>query len=269
MDFNLTEWLNLIFRWIHVFAGIMWIGQTYFFTWLDGRFQEMMEKKSAPGEEDFVWMVHSGGFYAVTKRQETGVVPPTLHWFRWEAALTWLTGLSLLILVYYHGGLMVDETMGETTALLVGVGALIGAWPMYQLIWRSPLGNDERIGAIVSFVFITIVSYALTQYMGGRAAYIHVGAMLGTIMTANVWFTIIPAQRKMVADLKAGQEPDLTLAHRAKTCSKHNTFMVMPLVFLMISNHFPTASYGTSLNWLVLSAFVLIGWGAAKIVRKA
>jgi uncharacterized membrane protein len=146
---------------------------------------------------------------------------------------------------------------------------IVAAWPIYKLLWGSPLGDDERIGAFISFILIMIVSYELAQYMGGRAAYIHVGAMLGTIMTANVWFTIIPAQRKMVVALSAHQEPDLALANRAKTCSKHNTYIVMPLVFIMISNHFPTASYGTSLNWLVLSVLVLIGWGAAKIVRRA
>ena len=266
MDFNLTEWLNLVLRWIHVFAGILWIGQTYFFTWLDGRFGEL------PGKEeegnDRVWMVHSGGFYAVTKQRIPKLMPATLHWFRWEAAITWLTGVSLLALVYYYGGLMVDETMDEATALLVGVGVLLLAWPVYEAVWRSPLGRDERVGAGVSFLLIVAASYGLTQWMGGRAAYIHVGAMFGTIMAANVWLTILPAQRKMVASLKASKGPDLHLAQRAKTCSKHNTFLAIPLVLIMISNHFPTATYGTTMNWLVLSVLVLIGWGAAKIVRR-
>jgi uncharacterized membrane protein len=269
MDFNITEWLNLILRWIHVFAGIMWIGQTYFFTWMDGRFTELMEKKEDHGNDEHIWMVHSGGFYVVAKQKVPNLMPAALHWFRWEAALTWLTGISLLILVYYYGGLMVDETMDESMALLVGIGVIVAAWPIYEILWRSPLGKDEQIGAVVSFILVMAVSYALSQYMGGRAMYIHVGAMFGTIMSANVWLTIIPAQRKMVAALGARQEPYLELAHRAKTCSKHNTFMAMPLVFIMISNHFPTASYGTSSSWLVLSVLVLIGWGAAKIVRRA
>ena len=269
MDFNLTEWLNLIFRWIHVFAGILWIGQTYFFTWLDGRFTELTTRKYDKPEDGRIWMVHSGGFYIVEKQKVPKLMPATLHWFRWEAALTWLTGVSLLILVYYFGGLMVDETMDEATALRVGVGVLLAAWPVYELLWRSPLGRDERIGAAVSFILVVLASYGLMQYMGPRAAYMHIGAMFGTIMAANVWFTIIPAQRKMVAALNAKKEPDPALAHRAKTCSKHNTFMVMPLVFIMISNHFPTATYGTSMNWLVLSILIIIGWGAAKIVRRA
>ena len=269
MDFNLSEWLNLVLRWIHVFAGILWIGQTYFFAWLDGRFRELGRNERTSDDGDAVWMVHSGGFYAVTKQKAPHLIAAPLHWFRWEAAITWLTGVSLLILVYYYGGLLVDPTMNETAALLAGIGVLIASWPVYRLLWSSPLGNDERVGAAVSFLFIVAVSYGLTQCMGGRAAYIHVGAMFGTIMAANVWFTIIPAQRAMVAALQSKQEPDLQLAVRARTCSKHNTFLVMPLVFIMISNHFPTATYGTDMNWLVLSVMVLVGWTAAKIVRRA
>lgn len=269
MDFDLTEWLNLAARWTHVFAGIMWIGQTYFFTWLDGRFTEMMESASGSEKDNRIWMVHSGGFYVVEKQKVPKLMPTTLHWFRWEAAITWMAGLFLLLLVYYHGGLLVDETMNETTAMIVGLGLILASWPVYEILWRSPLGKNELVGATASFLLVVLVSYLLTQYMGGRAAYMHLGSMFGTIMAANVWMTIIPAQRKMVAALNALKEPDAALAHRAKTCSKHNTFMVMPVVFIMISSHFPTATYGTTFNWQLLSAFVLLGWGIAKIVRKA
>ncbi|MEK9137469.1 MAG: urate hydroxylase PuuD [Bacteroidota bacterium] len=268
MYFDLTEWLNVILHWIHVFAGILWIGQTYFFTWLDSRFAEIMKKNSEKTADDRVWMVHSGGFYIVEKQNVPKLMPTILHWFRWEAAITWLTGIALLALVYWHGGLMVEETKDETTAILVGVGLLILAWPVYELLWRSPLGKNEWIGASISFALIVLVAFGLTHYMGGRAAYMHVGAMFGTIMATSVWVTIIPAQRKMVAALKVGREPDLALAHRAKACSRHNTFMAMPLVFIMISNHFPTATYGAEMGWLVLAALVLAGWGAAKIVRR-
>ena len=268
MDFDLSEWLNIVVRWAHVFAGILWIGQTYFFTWLDGRFDEL-KRKQGSGKADPVWMVHSGGFYIVTKQKVPEIMPATLHWFRWEAAITWLTGMSLLILVYYYGGLMVGGTIDETAALWIGVVSLLAGWPIYEAIWRSPLGRDELLGGAVSFLFIVGASYGFTQWMGGRAAYIHVGAIFGTIMAANVWFTIVPAQRKMVGTLYAGKEPDLALVQKAKQCSKHNTYLVVPLVFIMISNHFPTASYGTTMNWLVLSTIVLVGWGAAKIVRRA
>jgi len=269
MDFNLSEWLNLIARWVHVFAGILWIGQTYFFTWLDGRFSEMIDAKGKENPEDRVWMVHSGGFYVVDKHKVPKQMPGTLHWFKWEAAVTWMSGMFLLVLVYYFGGLMVNESVSEGKAILVGVGFMLVAWPVYNALWRSPFVKDERVGAAISFVLVVLAAYGLTHFMDGRAMYIHIGAMFGTLMTVNVWEVILPAQRTLVAALNAGQSPDLDLAHRAKTRSKHNTFMVIPVVFIMISNHFPTATYGTSENWIVLSILVLIGWGAAKILRRA
>ncbi len=267
MDFDLSEWLNLVFRWIHVFAGILWIGQTYFFTWLDGRFSELIDGKEDP--EKRIWMVHSGGFYVVEKQKVPKLMPTTLHWFKWEAAITWMSGIVLLTLVYYFGGLMVNEYVSEGKAILVGVGFLLVAWPVYNTIWRSSLAKDERVGAAISFALVVLAAYGLSNFMDGRAMYIHIGAMFGTLMTINVWQVILPAQRKLVATLNAGQAPDLELARRAKTRSKHNTFMVVPVVFIMISNHFPTASYGTSMNWLVLSILVLVGWGAATVLRRA
>lgn len=269
MDFNLSEWLNLVFRWIHVFAAIMWIGQTYFFTWLDGQFSKLLETNAKDSGEDRVWMVHSGGFYVVEKQRVPKLMPSALHWFKWEAAITWLSGVALLVLVYYLGGLMVENPDDETTAILIGIGFIVFAWPVYDLLWRSQLVKNELVGITLSFVLVVLTAYALTQVMGGRAAYIHMGAIFGTLMTANVWMIILPGQRKMVAALKAGEQPDLDLAHRAKLRSKHNTFMVVPVVFIMISNHFPTASYGTTMNWLVLSLLVLAGWGTARVIRRA
>jgi uncharacterized membrane protein len=269
MDLDLLSWLSLAARWIHVFAGILWIGQTYFFTWLDGRFAELMKMEMVNRTDDRVWMVHSGGFYVVEKQNVPTLMPTTLHWFRWEAAITWLSGILLLVYLYYFGGLMADDTMNETTAILVGIGLLIISYPIYDALWRSPLGRDERVGAMVSFALIVLVAFGLTRTMGSRAAYMHVGAMFGTIMAANVWMRILPAQRRMVAALNEGKGLDAALANRAKTSSKHNTFMAMPLVFIMISNHFPTVTYGASWNWVVLSGLVLVGWGAAKIVRRA
>lgn len=269
MDFDILEWLNLFTRWFHVFAGILWIGSTYFFTWLDGRFTEL-EKQANEGEP--VYMVHSGGFYVIEKQKAPKIVPAKLHWFKWEAALTWLSGMVLLVLVYYFGGIMVDTDiadLGEVTVIHIGVIALIASVPLYQVIWRSPLGRNEKAGAVVSFLVVAVVSYALLNAMSGRAAYMHIGAMFGTIMAANVWMTIIPGQKKMVAALEQGKSPDPLLAFRAKQCSKHNTFMVVPVVFIMISNHFPTSTYGTESSWFVLMALVLMGWGVAKIIRRA
>ena len=266
----LFEWLNIAARWIHVFAGIMWVGQTYFFTWLDGRFTEMLKDASTKGTEKNVWMVHSGGFYLVGKQERPTLTPHTLHWFRWEAAITWLSGITLLVLVYYMGGLMIDEeNAGSARPMIIGIATLLLAWPIYNGIWNSKLARNETVCVAISYILLCGVIYTFTHTMGGRAAYLHVGAMLGTLMTVNVWECIIPAQRKMVAALHAGKEPDLSLGERAKARSKHNTFMAVPVVFMMISNHYPVASYGDEWNWVILCALVLVGWGAAKIIRRA
>lgn len=274
----LSEWANIAARWIHVFAGIMWVGQTYFFTWLDGRFSEMSAGTSSknpddnarPTEQSFarVWMVHSGGFYLVGKQKNPQLMPHKLHWFKWEAALTWLSGMVLLVLVYYMGGLMVEEN-DDMIPMLVGIGALVLSWPLYDALWNSKLARSEVVAVVVSYMILVGVILGLTHVMGGRAAYIHVGAMLGTLMTANVWIRIIPGQKKMVAALHEGKEPDLALGERAKMRSKHNTFMAVPVVFIMISNHYPVVSYGDNWSWVVLSVLVLIGWGAVKIIRRA
>jgi len=266
---NILEWLNLAARWIHVFAGIMWVGQTYFFTWLDGRFSEMGEAAPPKDGDDHVWMVHSGGFYLVGKQKTPQFLPRTLHWFRWEAAITWMSGVVLLILVYYVGGLMLNENMESTVPIIAGISAIIIPWHIYDALWKSKLSRNETACVTISYVLLVGVIFTLTHLMEGRAAYMHVGVLLGTLMTANVWIRILPAQRKMVAALKEGKEPDMTLAAQAKMRSKHNTFMAVPVVFIMISNHYPVTSYGDSLNWVILSVLILVGWGAAKIIRKA
>jgi len=272
-----NEWIKLILRWVHVFAGIMWVGTTYFFTWLDGRFVEL-EKQAKEGgnSEKNVWMVHSGGFYLVEKQKVPNVMPEKLHWFRWEAALTWLSGILLFLLVFYHGRLLVMVNLdGEVArishagAVWLSVGLLVISVPFYDLIMVRVLKN-EIIGVIVSFLGVTALSWFLMRYFEGRAAYLQLGAMFGTIMVANVWMRILPAQRRMVAALKAGQEPNQAEALRAKNCSKHNTFLAVPVVFLMISNHFPHITYGNQhYGWLILSCLVLAGWGAAKLIRRA
>lgn len=270
LDPYTNEWINLFVRWIHVFTGILWIGQTYFFTWLDGRLHEEEENRKS-GEPAQLWMVHSGGFYVVEK-QKAAELSRKLHWFRWEAALTWLSGFVLLVLVYYMGGALVDVdvldiSVGAATA--VGVGLLVVGWIVYDLLCLTPLVKHELAFAVLAYILVVGVAYGATQVFSGRAAYIHVGAMFGTIMAANVWIRILPAQKRMIAATREGKEFDVGLATRAKLRSKHNTFMVVPLVFTMISNHFPTATYGSNYNWIILSALVLAGWIAAKIIRRA
>jgi len=275
MNLELKEWLHLLLRWGHVFAGILWVGTTYYFTWLDGRFAALEKQfnqsptsKNPPEKQ--VWMVHSGGFYVVEKLKVPNVMPEKLHWFRWEAALTWLTGILLFALVYYHGGLLVsleDARISPAAAIWLSIGLLVATVPVYDLLWFRLLKN-EWLGLVVSLLLITALAWFLARFFTGRAAYLQMGAMFGTIMTANVWMRILPVQRRMVAALKAGKEPDQSEALRAKASSKHNTFLVVPVVFMMISNHFPSITYGRSDNWLILSVLVLLGWGGAKVLRR-
>jgi uncharacterized membrane protein len=269
MDFDLNEWLNLIVRWVHVFAGILWIGSTYHFTWLDRQLHlaTAAAKDGAPGN---VWMVHSGGFYLVEKQKVPKLMPSKLHWFRWEALTTWLSGLLLLGVVYYAGGAVLDSSISRISlhqAMALGVGLLVVAWFVYDFLWRSPLGQNDVVGATICYFLLVGVTFALTRIYSGRAAYIHVGAIMGTLMASNVWLRILPAQRQLVAALNAGQAPDLELGERAKQRSKHNTFMIVPVVFIMLSNHFPS-TYGSDRSWLVLGALILVGWAAAKVMRE-
>lgn len=270
----LSEWLNLIFRWVHVFAGIMWVGTTYYFTWLDARLTEEEKAARATGTPAQIWMVHSGGFYAVEKRKVPDELSRKLHWFRWEAGTTWLSGFALLVLMFYIGGgsgLLEgnDNDISARTALAVGIGVLIAGWLIYDLLMLSPLGRNEKAFAVVAYVLVVATTYGLTRVFSGRAAYIHVGAIFGTIMAANVWMRILPAQRKMIEAIKAGNKPDEALSGQAKLRSKQNTFMAVPLVFIMISNHFPGVTYGEKNSWAILAVLILLGWVAAKFIRRA
>ncbi|HJT16670.1 MAG TPA: urate hydroxylase PuuD [Thermoanaerobaculia bacterium] len=252
MSYQVQEWLNLAIRWTHVFAAIMWVGQTYFFTWLDHTLHQ----------EGDVWMVHSGGFYVVNKQAAGVLLPKKLHWFKWEAATTWISGLLLFILLYYLGGLM---TRNETA---LSIALLVAGWFIYDVLWLA-LARNEAAGTVISYVLLVATIWLCTKWFSnGRAAYLQIGAMLGTFMALNVWVRILPSQRKLIAAAQAGHEVNLRLADIAKQRSKQNTFMVVPVVFIMISNHFPVASYGNEYNWIVLAVLVLIGWSAAKIIRS-
>ena len=272
MEFSVSEWLNLIMRWVHVFAGIMWVGQTYYFTWLDGQMSKE-EKADARGSSlPQVWMVHSGGFYTVEKQKALGVAPEKVHWFRWEAAVTWLSGMVLLVLVYYLGGALVDEGVADVSVgagAAIGLGVLAASWVIYDVAAKSSLGRSDTAFAIFAFLVVTGFAYGLIKVLSARAAYLHVGAVFGTIMAANVWMRILPVQRKLIAAAAQGAPFDPALSAQAKLRSKHNTFMAVPVVFLMLSSHYPTATYGNSYNWEILSLLVLAGWVAAMFIRRA
>jgi len=268
----ISEWLNFIARWIHVFAGIMWVGTTYYFTWLDARLTEEEKAMANVGKSAQIWMVHSGGFYVVEKRKVPDELSRKLHWFKWEAGTTWLSGFALLIIVYYMGGgALIDRDVADISvwlAIAIAVGTLIVGWLVYDLLMISPLGRNEKLFAVVAYVLIIGTAYGLTRVFSGRGAYIHVGALLGTIMAANVWMRILPAQRKMIDAIKSGQKPDEKLSAQAKLRSKQNTFMAVPVVFLMISNHFGGVTTG-GYDWIHLAILVPVGWLAAKFIRRA
>jgi uncharacterized membrane protein len=268
---SVREWLNLSVRWFHVFAGIMWVGQTYYFTWLDGQFGKRTNA-ARNRENPAVWMVHSGGFYTVERQKSLGVSAERVSWFRWEALMTWLGGMVLLVLVYYLGSGLIDPDVvdiPQAAGIAIGLGALAAGWLIYDRAARSPLGESQVAFAVFAFVMTAAISWGLMHVFSGRAAYIHMGAIFGTIMTANVWLRILPAQRKMLAAAVAGAQFDPALGAQAKLRSKHNTFLAVPVVFLMLSNHYPVATYGNRYGWQVLVVLVVVGWMAAKLIREA
>ena len=239
----LLDWLGLLVRWTHVMLGIGWIGTSFFFIWLDASLRR------APGAPEGIagdsWMVHGGGFYLAQKYMVApAALPKELHWFKYEAYLTWVSGFLLLCLVYYAGAqsYLVDPEVLDLpswAAILISLGGLAGGWILYDLICRSPIGRSTLPLAVAVFLLATAAAILFTHVFSGRAAFLHVGAFLGTIMAANVFMIIIPNQKKVVADLLAGRKPDPALGKQAKQRSVHNNYLTLPVVFLMISNHYP------------------------------
>jgi uncharacterized membrane protein len=249
---SIREWLNLGVRWFHVFAGIMWVGQTYYFMWLDGQFGELEKKAAGEGTTSALWMVHSGGFYTVEKQKSLRVSEHQVRWFRWEALMTWLSGIVLLFLVYYLGSGLIDPDVADISkpaGIAIGLGSLVAGWLIYDVAARSALGQSQLAFAVFALAMTAAASWGLMHVFSGRAAYLHVGAILGTIMMGNVWSRILPAQRKMIAAASTGAKFDAALGAQAKLRSKHNTSMAVPVVFLV--------------------SLVLLGWIAAKLIREA
>lgn len=266
---TVTEWLNLFVRWMHVISAIMWIGSSLFFNWLDPRI-EKNERTKAKGIEGELWMVHSGGFYDVEKTLVAPAqMPEKLHWFKWEAAFTLLTGWLLLDIVFFQGGgvTLVDPNVSNispTAATALTVSLLIGSWFVYDLLWRSPIGKNVYLGAVVTYGLVVSVTYFLSHTLSGRASYLLTGAMMGTWMATNVWVHIIPAQKGLVAAVTSKTPPDEKLAKAAKMRSRHNNYMTYPVVLIMLSNHFPGA-YGSTHGWLILAALMLLGSGVRHL----
>ena len=259
-----AEWLQMLLRWAHVVAGILWIGDSFLFMWMDAS----LEPSSRPREgavASELWMVHSGGFYEVVKRRFLAPheMPRTLHWFRWEAYATWLTGFALLVVVYWLGGAGFLEDpgvsgLGHGAAVALSAGVLVLAWLIYDALWMSPLGRSAWAASIVSFALLAGAIAGLSSALSGRGAFLTTGALLGTIMAANVWRRVIPAQARMLAATRAGTPVDVALGERAKQRSIHNHYLTLPVVFCMLSGHFPS-TYGHPWRALVLILFVVLG----------
>lgn len=271
MDLELAkEWANLFARWVHVIAGVMWIGQTYLFNWMERVLEAPPDPKAKPNISGELWMVHGGGFYLVEKQKWPELMPRTLHWFKWEAMMTWLSGMTLLMIVYWAGAPLLDyaSPLSRAQGISISIAVLIGGWLGYNLIWfKTPLGKSEPVGAAVSWVCIVALAHGLYHCFSNRAAYLHIGAMFGTIMVSNVWMVIIPNQKKIMKLTESGGAPQPELSREAGRRSKHNTYMSVPLLFTMISNHFPAATFGRASGPWILGALVLVGWGAAKAIR--
>jgi uncharacterized membrane protein len=264
MDPFIGDWLNLVLRWAHVITGIAWIGASFYFNWLDSRLEQPEEPRE--GVEGELWMVHSGGFYRVEKIDVAPAeIPRTLHWFKWEAGFTWITGFLLLGLIYYLGAevYLIDagvSGIGSGWAIALGLATLAISWLIYDLMWTSPLARNEGAAAALSFVLLIALAYGLGEVLSARAAYLHVGAVMGTVMAANVWMRIIPAQTQLVEATQAGEEPDPRQALAAKQRSVHNNYMTLPVLFVMLSGHYP-GTYGHPWGWLILAVLFLAGAG--------
>jgi uncharacterized membrane protein len=265
MEAYAVEWLNLLVRWLHVIAGIAWIGSSFYFIWLDNHLRPPADpaddSKGVGGE---VWSVHGGGFYHAQKyKVAPAALPSPLHWFKWEAYTTWLSGIFLTALIYWYGAgiYLIDPTIADLSpwqAVTIAVGFIGGGWVIYDLLCKSALARDARLFGLVLLLGCSLLAWGLCQLFSGRGAYLHFGAVLGTIMAANVFFVIIPGQKKMVAAAARGETPDPEHGIRGKQRSVHNTYFTLPVLFVMTSNHFAIL-YGHEFNWLILIGISLAG----------
>ena len=263
MDPQWLEWLNLNVKWIHLIVGIAWIGASFYFNWLEGNLERGKSdlNKGVAGD---LWAVHGGGFYHVEKFEVApDKLPQTLHWFKWEAYLTWITGFILLILVFYMAPTLylIDPSVADispTTGILISLGSLLGAWLVYDVLCKTPLVDHNQRFFWVMFGLLTLTAWALSEVLSARAAYIQMGAIIGTLMVGNVFFGIIPSQQKMVEAMKKGQVPDPRVGKRGFQRSFHNNYFTLPVLFIMISGHYPL-TFGNDQAWLILAAISLIG----------
>ncbi|HTM22888.1 MAG TPA: urate hydroxylase PuuD, partial [Kofleriaceae bacterium] len=259
----ISDWAHLLLRWGHLVFGAAWIGASFYFNWLNNQLRPPREPERGVGGE--LWAVHGGYFYRVLKYQVAPEkLPATLHWFKWEAYLTWLTGIGLLAVVYYMQADVYMARPGSglsaATSVHIGMATIAGGFLAYHFLCKTPLVDRRPLFAGLGLAAVAGIAYGLNQVMGARAAYIHVGALLGTCMALNVFFVIIPNQRKMVADMIAGREPDARVGKAGALRSLHNNYMTLPVLWIMVSNHFP-GTFGHAQGWAILAAVAVIGGG--------
>jgi len=258
----LLDWAEFALRWLHVITAIAWIGSSFYFIALDLGLRDAPDlPEGVKGEE---WQVHGGGFYHIRKYMVApDRLPEHLTWFKWESYWTWISGAALMIVVYWFGAdlMLIDPRVAELSrlqAIALSAGVLVAGWLIYDVLCRSALGRDDTRLMVVLFVLLVVLSWGLAQLFAGRAALLHIGAVTGTIMTANVFLIIIPNQKVVVADLRAGRAPEPRFGAIAKTRSTHNNYLTLPVLFLMLSNHYPLAFAGPW-NWAIASLVFLMG----------
>ena len=258
----LWVWGEAFLRWLHLVAAIGWIGSSFYFIHLDYSLQQRQGlPEHAYGE---AWQVHGGGFYNMVKYLVAPTrMPSELTWFKWEAYTTWISGFALIVAIYYAGAslYLIDPAVlaiAPATGIAISIASLMLGWTVYDGLCRSPIGRNDTLLAAVGFAFIVALAYAFTKVFSARGAFMQIGALIGTIMAANVLMVIIPGQRKVVADLIAKRAPDPMHGQRGKQRSTHNNYLTLPVVFVMISNHYPLA-YATRFSWLILALVLVIG----------
>ncbi len=258
----LWDWIAFSVRWLHVITAMAWIGASFYFIALDLMLKPAPDMpEGASGEE---WEVHGGGFYHTTKYMVAPArLPEHLTWHKWQSYSTWLSGAALLMIIYWVGGelYLLDPTKAELSlwqGILISAASIAVGWVLYDFLCKSRLGDYPTAMMLVLFVIIVVMSWGLNQVFTGRAALLHLGAFTATIMTANVFFIIMPNQRIVVADLQAGREPDAKYGKIAKLRSTHNNYLTLPVVFLMLSNHYPLA-FATEYNWIIAALIFLMG----------
>ena len=258
----LLEWLEFAVRWVHVITAIAWIGSSFYFIALDlGLKKNSSLPYGVSGEE---WQVHGGGFYNIQKYSVAPTnLPKDLIWFKWESYSTWLSGFFLLAIVYYGGAdlYLIDTEIADINnfqAIAISLCSILFGWIIYNSVCKSPLGNNSNFLLLLLFFFLLFLSWFYTSIFSGRAAFLHLGSITATLMTANVFFIIIPNQKIVVSDLKAGRKPDPKFGIIAKQRSTHNNYLTLPVIFFMLSNHYPLA-FASELNWAIAPLIFLLG----------